>query len=399
MISVADAQALIRAHAPPLPVEPGRLSNAHGRILREPITCPEDFPPFDRSAMDGYAVRTDDPSATWEIVGEIRAGGHGDLELQPGQAIRIFTGARLPGPGLRVIMQEDVAVESSTLRPVRPSSASHVRLRGEDAKKGEILLQPGQRLDAAALALLASMGQTTFSISRPPRILHVTTGDEIIPPDQPLQPGQIRNSNSVLISNLCREWGAGEVTHLHAPDHLSTLIDLVQKADPKSHDVLLVSGGSGGGDYDFTGELFRTLDTKIHFQQVDVRPGKPLIFGTAGSQLVFGLPGNALSHFVCFHLFVRPALTQLIAAASEVLGTALIGQELTDTRNSRETWWPVRTHFREGRLEVRALPWKSSGDITRLPGTDALIQVPGGTDLLSVAAAVRYLSTRSASSL
>jgi molybdopterin molybdotransferase len=394
MKPVLEAQEIIRRRAVPLEAEPVPLTEAHGRILREPVAAREDVPPFDRSAMDGYALRADDPATEAEVVGEIRAGEIVDRELRPGQAIRIFTGARLPGPGLRVLLQEEVEAKAGRIQVRRPGGNSHVRHRGEDARAGEILLAPGTPLDAAAVALLASLGHSTVQVSRRPRILHVTTGDEIVPPGQPLAPGQIRNSNAFLISSLCREWGAGEVTHVHAPDDLAAMVELVAQAQPARHDLLLISGGSGAGKYDFTGELFQKLNAALLFRQVDVRPGKPLLFGTAGARLLFGLPGNALSHFVCFHLFVRPALGGLLARAAEATLPALVAETMSDTANSRETWWPARILLRAGRVELRARPWKSSGDITRLPGADALIRVPANTPQLPAGAPVEYLPLR-----
>jgi len=395
MISVAQARELICARSAALAAEAVPLAQAHGRILREPVASAEDLPPFDRSAMDGYVLRGDDPADEFEVIGEIRAGETVDAELKPGQAMRIFTGARLPGAGLKVVMQEDVEAQPPRMKLLKRSDSSHVRHRGEDARMGEVLLEPGIRLDAAALALLASVGKTSPLVSRQPRVLHLTTGDEIVPPSQTLAPGQIRNSNAFLISALCREWGAGEATHLHAPDRLETMIELIAQAASKTYDLILISGGSGAGKYDFTAELFRHLEAEIHFRQVDVRPGKPLIFGTASAQMIFGLPGNALSHFVCFHLFVRSALAGLLARSPVPAVSAVLAEPLLETLNSRETWWPVRTDFAGGPMEVRALPWKSSGDITRLPGADALIRVPAGTPQLSAGSPVEYLSTRS----
>jgi molybdopterin molybdotransferase len=393
MISVAQAQEAILRRAAALDPESVPLDEAHGRILREPVRAPEDMPPFDRSAMDGYAVRADDPAKKWRVIGEIRAGQVSALNPGHGEAIRIFTGAQLPGSGLRVIKQEDIEKRPAQIQLRRPVEGSHVRLQGEDARKGDVLLGPGTRLNAAAVALLASIGKMSVQVSRPPRIFHLTTGDEIVPPEKPLGPGQIRNSNASLISTLCREWGA-ITTHFHAPDDLGIMTDLLKKADPKTADLILISGGSGAGKYDFTPELFLSLETEIHFRQVDVRPGKPLIFGSSASRLVYGLPGNALSHFVCYHLFVRPALAKLLAFEPRPLGSAVLPKPITDLSNSRETWWPVRTEFREGRVEVQALPWKSSGDITRLPAADGLIRIPGDTSELPAGAVVDYLSLR-----
>jgi molybdopterin molybdotransferase len=393
MISVTDAQESIRRRAHPLAPETVTLAEAHGRILREPVRAPEDMPPFDRSAMDGYVVCTDDPAKKWRVIGEIRAGQISDLNPGHGEAVRIFTGAQLPGPGLRVIKQEDIEKRPAQIQLIRPVEGSHVRLQGEDARMGDVLLAPGTHLNAAAISLLASVGKMSLLVSPRPKILHLTTGDEIVPPEQPLARGQIRNSNASLISALAREWGAN-TTHFHAPDDLRAMTDLLKKEEPKNWDMILISGGSGTGKYDFTPELFLALQTEIHFRQVDVRPGKPLIFGSSATGLVFGLPGNALSHFVCFHLFVRTALATLLDWKTPPPASAILPDEIADLANSRETWWPVRTTYSEGRVEVRPLPWKSSGDITRLPAADALIRIPANTAKLPDGAVVDYLSLR-----
>lgn len=398
MISVMQAQQAIRQHAPVLPAESVSLAEAQGRILREPIVSPEDIPPFDRSAMDGYAIRVADAADEFAIVGEIRAGQAIDHQLQAGEAIRIFTGARLPGPDLKVVMQEHVGESEGRIRLLKRTPGSHVRMRGEDARAGEVLIEPGTALDATAMALLASIGKTSLLVSKRPRIFHLTTGDEIVSPEQTPAPGQIRNSNALLISSLCREHGVEVVNHFHAGDNLPALLRVISEAKPESYDVVLISGGSGQGDYDFSAELFSHLEASIHFREVNVRPGKPLIFGAARhgdfSQIIFGLPGNALSHFVCFQLFVRQALDHLLARPVSIPTPAFLSEPMSDTRNARETWWPAQAALREGRLECRALAWKSSGDITRLPASNALIYVPASTSQLDAGTMVEILFTR-----
>jgi molybdopterin molybdotransferase len=394
MITVVEAQESIREHTASLAPEEVPLASAQGRILREPVAAAEDMPAFDRSAMDGYAVRANDAAEEFELVGEIRAGQSSDQKIGPKQAIRILTGARLPGPGLKVIMQEHVELRDGKIRVTKRAAGDNVRKRGEDARAGEVLLEPGVTLDATALALLASIGKTPLLVSRQPRILHLTTGDEIVPPEQTPGEGQIRNSNAALIAALCREHGVDAVTHFHAGDELRALIETFAQAQADTFDLVLISGGSGQGAYDFTGELFKYLGATIHFREVNVRPGKPLIFGTGSSQIVFGLPGNALSHFVCFHLFVRQALDRLLARHQSTATRGFLAETMADTQNGRETWWPAEAGFAGGKLECRALPWKSSGDITRLPAANALIQVPASTSQLAKGTMVELLLTR-----
>jgi len=402
MTSVSQAQELIGKHTGSLSPELIPLAGVHGRVLREPVAASEDMPLFDRSAMDGYAIREDDSAGEFDVIAEIRAGDAMDREVQPGQAIRILTGARLPGPGLKVVMQEHVERHENRIRVLKRSPATNVRHRGEDARAGEILLRPGMTLDATAMALLASVGKIPVPVSKQPRILHITTGDEVVSPERVPAPGQIRNSNASLIAGLCREQGVPEVAHFHSGDDLPALLRIVSDAKAETYDLVLISGGSGQGTYDFSGEVFRHLGAAIHFREVNVRPGKPLIFGTAlrgdASQSIFGLPGNALSHFVCFHLFVRRALDRLLGRHESATMQSFLAEPMPDTLNARETWWPVQAEVRSGRLECRALPWKSSGDITRLPAANALIQVPASTSSFAAGTMVELLLTRTLSS-
>jgi len=398
MISVIQAQQTIDQHSAPLANETVSLDEIHGRVLREPVAAAEDIPAFDRSAMDGYAIRADNVTEEFAVVGEIRAGQTEDRQLKPGQAIRIFTGARLPGDGLKVVMQEHVEADEDRIRLIKQNQNSNVRKRGEDARAGEVLLQPGHRLDATAAALLASVGKTSIQVSRQPRILHLTTGDEIVPPEQKPESGQIRNSNASLIAGLCREQGILTVRHFHAGDDLPAMLKVFSDVKAETYDLVLISGGSGQGAYDFSTDLFQHLNATIHFREINVRPGKPLIFGTASSQIIFGLPGNALSHFVCFQLFVRRALEHLQARAPSTPIQGFLSDTMNGTQNARETWWPALTSLKEGRLECRPIAWKSSGDITRLPSANALIHVPVSTSSLPAGTMVNLLLTRNAHS-
>ena len=394
MISVIEAQKMIDQCVRSLDAEAIPLADVHGRVLREAVASSEEIPPFDRSAMDGYAIRADDAADEFEVVGEIRAGDAVQREIAPGKAIRIFTGAQLPCEDLKVVMQEHVEASGQRIRLMQRSRQSNIRKRGEDAKVGEILLQAGTTLDATAVALLASIGKTPILVSKLPSILHVTTGDEIVAPESTPKAGQIRNSNASLISGLCREQGVGGVRHIHVGDDLKVMRESLADAKAETYDMVLFSGGSGDGAYDFSAKLFETLGATLRFRQVDMRPGKPLIFATTSSQLLFGLPGNALSHHVCFHLFVRRAIDRLLERPAGVLTKGVLIEPMDNTMNARETWWPARTSFVGGRVECHALSWKSSGDITRLPVANALLKVPASTPLLSAETIVELLLTR-----
>lgn len=393
MNSVDDTIRIIAAHCPALSPQRLPLSRAWRRVLREPVVTPEDIPPFDRSAMDGYAVRRDDPGPRFEVVAEIRPGQQVRLELERGQAVRLFTGTALPGQGLVVVMQEDVELDPTGPSIVvrRRSADPLIRFRGEDVRAGATLLGTGTRLEAGELSLLASLGCATPLVSRPPRIVHFVTGDELVPPDAVPQPGQIRDSNSSLIRAALLARGI-EVEQGWLPEDperawAGLTAEAVQRAD-----LLLISGGASVGRHDHTGALLERLGHTLHITKVNARPGKPLIFGTRPGQTAFGLPGNPVSHLVCFHLFVAAALRCLEGLpADPPWATGQLAHALADCDNARETLWPARCTMRDGRLRLEARRWQSSGDVTALPGVNALLRVRPNTPALAAGAVVPYL--------
>jgi molybdopterin molybdotransferase len=389
--SLDEALADIRARCSPLPPERVSLAEAFGRVLRETVCAPEDLPSFDRSAVDGYAIRRDDAAIRFRVVDCLRAGDWKPRALQAGEAVRIATGAALPGNGLQVVMQEDAQGEGDVVRILRRSDARHIRCRGEDLRQGQPLVRAGLRLDAGALALLASVGHAEPLVSPRLRVLHLTTGDEIVPPDQTPKPGQIRDSNSILIGSLLRGWPC-DVEHRHLPEEFEVAWDALDAAGVAGMDLLLVSGGASVGERDFTRALLERLGFEIVFRQIKARPGKPTIFGVNGRRVAFGLPGNPLAHFVCFHLEVATALARLLGAAEAP--QFLRGQlavELRDEPCPRETPWPARLEWSGTAPRLRPLAWSSSGDLTCLADANALVRVPAQCEVLDPGADVEFL--------
>ena len=339
----------IQSRCQPLPAVRVPLAEAFGRVLRETFCAPEDLPPFDRSTRDGYAILQDDASEHFQIVDTLHAADWKPRQLKSGEAVRVATGAALPCDKLRVVMQENVERNGDQIRIIRRESARNVSLRGEDLRAGEPLLQAGAKLDAGALALLATAGNAKPLVSPRLRVVHFTTGDEIIPPDQTPKPGQIRDSNSFLIRGLLQRFPC-DVTQKHLPENFeqAKAESGKRKAEIEKADLLLISGGASVGEKDFTRPLLEWLGFEIVFSQVNVRPGRPLIFGVAGgasvpaSRVAFGLPGNPLSHFVCFHLFVAAALAKLVGAEPGKFLRGRLAAKLDDVPNPRETLWPAR---------------------------------------------------------
>lgn len=391
--SVDEALADIRSHCAPLPPTRTPLAEAFGLVLRETVCAPDDLPAFDRSAVDGFAMRRDDLSTEFRVVDSVHAGDWKPRAFQPGEAVRIATGAALPGDGLQVVMQEDTQREGEIVRVLRRDAALHIRFHGEDVRAGQPLVRDGARLDAGALALLASVGQIEPLVSPRLRVLHLTTGDELVPPHQTPQPGQIRDSNSILIRSLLRAWPC-DVEHRHLPEDFEPAWRALDEGRTASADLLLVSGGASVGERDFTRALLERLGFEIVFGQIKARPGKPTIFGVNGARVAFGLPGNPLAHFVCFHLDVATALARLLGA--EALPQFLRGPlavELRDDPCPRETLWPARLAWSGTGPLLHPLAWSSSGDITCLAEANALIRLPAGSEVLVAGAEVEFLPT------
>jgi len=386
-----EALADICARCAPLPPERVPLAESLGRVLRETVCAPDDLPSFDRSAVDGFAIRRDDPATEFRIVDSLRAGDWKPRRLQPGEAVRIATGAALPGNGLQVVMQEDTQREGDLVRVLRRQASAHVRLRGEDLRQGQPLVRAGTRLEAGGLALLASIGHVEPLVSPRLRVLHLTTGDEIVPPQQTPRPGQIRDSNSILIRSLLRDWPC-DVEHHHLPEDFQTAWRELDEGRAVNADMLLVSGGASVGERDFTRALLERLGFEIVFGQVKARPGKPTIFGVNGPRVAFGLPGNPLAHFVCFQLDVATALARLLGA--EALPKFLRGKlavELRDEPCPRETLWPARLDWTTNVPGLHPLAWSSSGDITCLAEANALLRIPPATTALAAQTEVEFL--------
>jgi len=391
-LSLDEARAEIRSRSRPLPVIRTPLAEALGRVLREMICAPEDLPPVDRSTRDGYAIRADDASETFSVVDTIHAADWKPRQLKSGEAVRVATGVALPCGGLRVVMQEHVEREGDKLRVVRPENSTNVRLRGEEVRQGQPLVSAGTKLNAGALAILATVGNVNPLVSPRLRILHFTTGDEIVAPDQTPKPGQIRDSNSILIRGLLQNFSC-DLEQGHLPENFELAKSQISNRQSAigNADVLLVSGGASVGEKDFTRALLEQLGFEIVFSQINLRPGRPLIFGVNGSHVAFGLPGNPLSHFVCFHFAVATALAGLTGGEPPEFLRGQLGGKLDDKPCPRETLWPARLEWIDTTPRLRPLAWASSGDITCLTAANALIRVPANQGSIEIFAGVDFL--------
>jgi molybdopterin molybdotransferase len=380
LISVADARAAVLAAAGMLPAEEVPLAAALGHVLAEDVASPHDLPPFDASAMDGYAVIAG-PAAELAIVGESRAGRPAERRLAPGEAIAISTGAVVPDGADAVVPVERVAARDGSVEVPETEPGANVRRAGEDVRGGEPVLAAGADLGPAEVAVLASLGRERVSCGARPRLAVLVTGDELIPPGRPLGPGQIRDSNATALAAQGTRAGARVELVEHVPDERAATVAALERA-VEAADVVCVSGGVSVGEHDHVKAALAAVGAEERFWGIALKPGKPTWFGTAGATLVFGLPGNPVSAMVTFHLLARPALR------------ALAGGDPADTRARAVLDAPVRLNpAREQalrcRLEARddgwhVAPTKAQGShvLTSMLGAGALALVPSGEGTL-----------------
>lgn len=304
MISIAEAKKIISSQQYHRETEEVRLEELKaGNVLAEDIISPVDLPLFSNSMMDGYVVSSD--ATSHEVIGEIQAGDVKDYELPDGKAYRIFTGARIPDNSLAVIMQESASREGNQVSFTEDITAGkNIRKTGDEVTKGAKVLSAGTTITPGLTGFLAKMGLTHCKVFRKPRIALLTTGDECKPVGSTLQPGEIYESNSLMLQQALADYGY-EVLIRHTMDTYeatrSNLSDLLEQAD-----VLFVTGGISVGDYDFVGRCLKDLGVTELFYKVSQKPGKPLFFGRKDNTSVLGLPGNPASSLTCFYQYGLP---------------------------------------------------------------------------------------------
>lgn len=378
MISVDDALHAVLAHARPLDTVALPLAQALGRTLRRDARADLDSPPFDASAMDGYAARRADLALPLRIVGESAAGRGFAGALGAGECVRILTGAPVPDGADCVVKQEDTARDGGNVRITNIAAGTdHIRRRGENRRAGDLVVPAGTRLGPPELAALASAGVALPEVTRAPRCAHVVTGDELVAPERTPAGAQIRDSNSTLIAALLAQHGATLVAQRPLRDDLDAAAAALAELPP--HDVLLISGGASVGDRDIARALLERAGYAAHFHGVDLRPGKPLLFAQRGGSVAFALPGNPVSHWVVFHLFLAPLLrfleTGVVSPLPRLSGRLGAAGRLPPA-DRRHTFWPCRAAIIDGRHELTPLPLASSGDAAGLVGANALLPLP-----------------------
>jgi len=384
---IDEALALVLARVAPLEAEDVPVGDASGRVLAEPVRAPTDLPPFDSSAMDGYAVRAADTPGHLEIVGHSAAGRPESRVLAPGEAIVISTGAVVPDGADAVVPVEWTSGEVDTQRV---AVGDNVRPRGGDVRRGTVVAAAGSVLRPAEVGALAAVGVGTVRCVRRPRAFVLATGTELRAPGQALAPGEIYESNTVALRAQLVSAGA-DVTVLGSvgDDEDATRAALERGLEG---DLLVTSGGVSVGPHDLVRASLASLDAEEVFWRVAVKPGKPIAFAVRGRTLVFGLPGNPVSSLVDFELFVRPAVLALQGAAQPG-PSYLPGRLGAPLRRNDQRDELVRARARAERdgIVLEPLAGQDSHMIVRSSAATALVLVPHGAGVLPEGAPVRYL--------
>jgi len=399
MISVAEAIQIVRQQTAPLSTERVPIVEALGRVLSADVVADTDLPPFDRSQMDGYAVRAEDVSAVptrLRIVGESAAGKGWHHQLEEGQAVRIMTGAPVPA-GADSVQQVELTTELKDGTVVElletVETGRSIVKRGSEITAGEVVLRAGTTINAAMMAVLAAFGYAQVEVFQKPRVAVLATGSELVPVDQKPGQDQIRDSNNYSISAYAELAGAVTERMPLTGDETSLLKDQIAEA-AKRCDLIVTSGGVSMGVYDLTKAALKELDAEIFFERVALRPGKPTVFARLpNGTLVFGLPGNPVSVSVTFNLFARAALLAMQGTAEPALKreTAVLARSVKGTAD-RESYLPAQlTSNDDAELVAFPLKWGGSSDFVAFALTTALVIVPANVKTIEAGSLVSVL--------
>lgn len=392
MITLDEALARMMAVAQTMPGETVALTEATGRILAAGVYADVDMPPFDKSAMDGYACRRENlaDGVLLDVIEEIPAGAWPRKAVRPGTCSRILTGAPVPEGADCVIRQEQTERQGARLRIVRADTPDNICRKAEDIRNGDRVLDAGEPITPARLAVLAAVGCVMPRVACRPRVTVLATGNEIVEPHCRPAGAQIRNSNSYQLgAQLERTGVAGRYAGI-VKDDLEELVEKIEQAKEKS-DLVLVSGGVSEGNYDFVPEAFRRCGYRLLFESVAIQPGRPTVFGTDGRSFCCGLPGNPVSTFVVFEILLKPFLYAMMGRRDHIsLVAAVLAKTVRRRKADRQSILPVR-FVEPGRVE--AVEYHGSAHVSALSQADALLTIPAGVSEIKEGTAIHVRPT------
>jgi molybdopterin molybdotransferase len=398
MLSVTEARERILSHFQTTAEENIPLVECAKRVLAVDVIAAHDLPLFDNSSMDGFAIRASDSRTaaasplTLSVVADIPAGSAPTVILEPGQAARIMTGAQLPKGADAVIPVEDTNFNDRSANTSAPQTVSftrqvkageNIRPRGMDLRAGEAVLQKGRRLKPQDLGLLAMLGMAHVQVHKKPRVALLSSGDELLEVDAPLTAGKIHDSNSYALAALIQNAEADILRLGVAQDTRGSVENLLQKAINENVDLIVSSAGVSVGAFDFVKEVIES-NGKLDFWRVNMRPGKPLAFGEYGGIPFFGLPGNPVSAFVGFEVFVRPALERLSGQLDGIRLTVKVRCAEEIESDGRESYLRAKIRNENGTNIATLTGHQGSGNLLSLVQADALLIIPAGVKCVPV---------------
>ncbi|TAF68531.1 MAG: molybdopterin molybdenumtransferase MoeA [Flavobacterium sp.] len=374
MITVSEAFSILQNNIPTPLQENCSLREARKKILSQSILSPINMPPFRQSAMDGYVVCLHE-SLSYQIIGEIKAGDAESFVLQPGQAVKIFTGAPVPDTAQVMIPIERVTVQQSELLlQSKPQIGDNIRPIGEQIKIGDVALEKGTLLDAAAIGFLAALGLTAVPVYKKPSVGIVVTGNELLAPGLPLTYGKVYESNGVMLEAALLDAFYQEVTLYSVKDNFESTKNILQTAISQ-HVVVLVSGGISVGDYDFVAQALQELQVKTLFHKVNQKPGKPLFAGKVNEKMIFALPGNPAACLTCFYVYVLPTLQRISGQLTQYEAlNSLPLEHCFSVNNSRSQF--LKAKVTNGKVAI--LSHQASSMLNTFSTANALVYVGEG---------------------
>ncbi len=374
MIQIEEAEKILNNVKSHKLIEKIKIKDSLHRVLAQDIVARIDMPPYNKSAMDGYALFSGDDSDRFKVIEIIPAGIVPKKEIKRGECSKIMTGAIVPKGADKVVIKERTIEKDGFIRIIEDDDLVNICYAGEDIKCGDNVLECGTKIRASEVGIIASLGIDMIDIYKNPDIGILTTGSEIIEPGKELLKGQIYNSNAYSISAQFAQIGINTKYGGVIPDNIEKtrekIYDLFYKVD-----VLIISGGVSMGDYDYVPGVLENLGVKLHFTKVAIKPGKPFVFGTMGKKIFFGLPGNPVSTFILFEVFVKPFIYNMIGHKySPFFIKGIMGKNFSRKKTKRASYIPV--NYRDGFVDI--IEYHGSAHLSSLSKANALLQIPIG---------------------
>jgi len=374
MILVEEAIKILRKVPAKPEIEEVSISLALNRILGQDIVSKIDMPPFNKSAMDGYAFHSSDSSDEFQIVEVISAGIVPTKKIQKGQCVKIMTGGIVPSGANRVIKKEVTVEEEGFMRIVGEDKNFNICYQGEDVKIGDVVMKKGVIIRPQEIGVIASMGMASLKVYKRPEVGIIATGSELVEPGNPLQQGQIYNSNAFSLAAQVIQSGTLVKSRETVLDTKKEIRRAIEKS-LDACDMVIISGGVSAGEFDYVPNILKELGVQLHFEKIAIIPGKPTVFGTRGENIVFGVPGNPVSSFVIFEIFIKPFLFKMMGHnfhPKTIKG--VMKEKFHRQKIERSAYIPIR--YQEGFVEL--LTYHGSAHINALSQANGLISVARG---------------------